>query len=187
MNRNSTASCARRTAMFWVAALLLAACRPVTPLPQLSVQTEGESRITAERDGQALVLDLYSETGIGSARIALPQVENAREIVMRLHLRGLEQFTFAWPAAAPEATVRASVASAGEPIVRQELLRAGESSAEPLDRQSPFWMDIGLVSAESGVPAAIPLQNGYFAVRVPREFLRSGQSSFALDWIDFYR
>jgi hypothetical protein len=47
-------------------------------------------------------------------------------------------------------------------------------------------MNIRLVPA-AGSPATIPLQDGYIEVEAPRDFLASGQTKFAIRWIDFYR
>lgn len=164
-----------------LAGLLLCACAPLSPAPGVQVEAARDAVITAERRGSALVLDITSETGIGSAAITLPEEPQVRDLVLRLRLRGLEQLEFAYNAAA----VRVSVASTGEPLVRAEAQRAGAESWEAISAGSPYWMDVGILG-EGGEPS-IPLQDGYFDVRAPADFVRGGHRSFTLSWVDFFR
>jgi len=69
-----------------------------TPVPvDLDVTLEGPhpetDRVVAARDGRLLVIDIFSGTGIGRARIARPQGGWPARIQFRLHLRALEGFT----------------------------------------------------------------------------------------------
>lgn len=150
---------------------MLAACRPVQPAAAVTVTDARNAAVTSEWRGQTLLLEITSPTGIGSASITLGEGVVPRDIVVRLHLAGLEQITFAYAGA----TVQGSLSSVGEPAVRQEVLLPGAAAPEAIDEDSPYWLTIA------------SLDEGGFDVRVPEDFLASGARAFALSWIDFYR
>lgn len=171
--------------MMTLAALLMTACALPTAQPAAGVTVTGakDAEITAERRGDVLIFDVRSETGIGAAQISLPAGSAPRDMILRLHLRGLENLTFAYGAG----TVQVSVPSDGEPIVREVFTPADESKARPIERGSRFWMDVGILSNDPAATPTLPLEDGHFDVSAPRDFLEGGNTDFTLSWIDFYR
>jgi hypothetical protein len=176
-------------ALVCLAALpLVAACVPLqpaapAPLPELQVENARNADISASRAGDAVIVEVRSETGIGSASIALPEDDSVREIILRLHLKGLENLTFS----APDGHVVTVAVSSGDTIVRQMLHTPDSSIEEEIRAGSPWWMETGIISGEGGVEPTIPLEGGHFDIAVPRAFLREGGSAFDLAWVDFYR
>lgn len=70
---------------------LLSACQPVRPEPPLSVVlTKPEDAAKVQREGQNIIVDLYSPSGIGGAQLQWPDRLDTAALVLRLHLEGLE-------------------------------------------------------------------------------------------------
>ena len=168
-----------------LATLLLAACAApaAQPATDITVTAAADAEISAERRGDALIIDVHSESGIGSARIGLPPGSVPRDLIVRLHLRGLEKMTFTYDAG----TIQVEVPSTGEPIVHESFQPAGDSAAQVIARGSPHWMNVGILSNDPAATPAIPLDNGHFDVSAPPNFLTSGSTDFTLSWVDFYR
>ena len=124
------------------------------------------------------VMDIHSDTGIGSASFELVSGSMPDAILLRLHLKGLEEFQLI----SKQDNVSASVSSGGVFNGTNERVLFFNSEV-PIGSIHPLWMDIRIVSASKETPLA----DGYFEITVPREFLRKAGNSFAISWIDFYR
>jgi hypothetical protein len=124
------------------------------------------------------VMDIHSDKGIGSATFELIEGSMPDVIVIRLHLKGLEGFQLA----STQDTVSASVSSGEVFNVTNE--RVLFLNAEiPIGSIHPLWLDIQIVSESKHVP----LEDGYFEITIPPEFIRKAGNSFEIQWIDFYR
>jgi hypothetical protein len=144
--------------------------------------------ITKNPDDQASIeyangagwIDIHSPTGIGYADLELESGIMPGEIVLRLHLKGLEQLQLI----SPQESIRDYVSSGGAfHITEETIVSSGTESA--LLPGHPLWMEIQVVSEQS--EKKIPLEEGYFEVTIPREFLQKAGTSFRVEWIDFYR
>jgi len=126
------------------------------------------------------VIDVQSPTGIGSADFELESGVMPENIVLRLHLKGLEEFRLI----SDETAIAASVSSSGSFSINDQRVNSSgsEYSITSID---PFWMKIEIVSDLA--TKKIPLEDGYFEITVPKEFIRSAGNSFEIQWIDFYR
>ncbi len=164
-----------------LALLAIVACSAV-PQPPATFEvelTKPEDSIEVSSENGATIIDVTSPSGIGSARITRTVGAMPQEIIFRMHLKGLEHFSFAFH----DDVVEISIPSSGghAPIVLNK--NAGPSEVNPLNASSPLWMETSTVPPGQ----AIPLSDGYFEIRAPRAFLESDADSFAIDWIDFYR
>ena len=112
------------------------------------------------------LIDIQSPTGIGSAAFELESGTMPGNMILRLHLKGLEEFRLT------SAKDQISAAVSGGEIENQTILSSGTES--PLLPGHPLWMEIQ--------PA-----EGYFDVTVPQEFIRNAGKTFEIEWIDFYR
>lgn len=100
-------------------------------------------------------------------------------VILCLHLKGLENFKITNSEVTLEATV-----SSQDGKVRQ--WKDGKVDS-PLDIKSPYWMTIRLVG-EDGKPATtIPLNDSYFDIQLPKAFFKNNPKSITVNWIDFYR
>jgi hypothetical protein len=139
-----------------------------------------DARVTVAADAQQAVVEVFSPSGIGSAEVVITSAARPQKIVLRLHLRGLEQLRFTYG----DATVTASLSSTGDSATQQTY--RGDGQEQAIVEGSPYWMSIRLVPA-GGSPATIPLENGYIEVEAPQDFLANRKTKFAIQWIDFYR
>jgi hypothetical protein len=158
---------------------LFAACTPAPAgdQPPVGVSTgKGEDRVTVTTTGSQVVLDIYSPSGIGSARVTLGRGQRPTQVLMRLHLVSLEGLRFAYGVTVvqvavlgPDHTVQESVGGQGG---AQKTITAG----------SPYWMPVQVV----GNPAA-GVKSAYFEVTAPQDFIMGANSIFNLSWVDYYR
>ena len=117
------------------------------------------------QNGTSLI-DIQSPTGIGSAAFELESGTMPGNMILRLHLKGLEEFRIQ----SAKDQISASLSS-GE-IENQTILSSGTES--PLLPGHPLWMEI-----QPG--------EDYFEVTIPQEFIRNAGKTFEIEWIDFYR
>jgi hypothetical protein len=166
--------------------LALAGCVPLPeatpagPTVRLAALAPGDSIAVEEAADGSVILDITSARGIGRAEIERLGPAPA-SLVLRLRLKGLEEFRLVWG----DTEVTAHVGS-GSPAVRQELSRPGatpSAAAAEIDSTSPYWLPIRIEAANP----TIPLADGFFAVSAPPAFLQAAPARFTVRWIDFYR
>lgn len=158
---------------------VLAAC--ATPpaagpaMPQFQIATDKpDDVVTAAMDGERLLVDVQSASGIGSAGVRAADGAMPADVSMRFHLRGLEQMTFAFG----DAIVKLSVPSGGDRPVIQSVVEGGQES--PITPASPYWMEVTQTAAAGSAEAI-------FEVAAPQAFSDSPTANFTIGWIDFYR
>lgn len=148
--------------------------------PDFAVTTKNnDDRVSIQHDSGTAYIDVYSPRGIGSATFELEAGGMPEQVIVRLHLTGLEQFRLT----SARDIVSASVSSGEQLQITQTLLSSGGES--PIAPGDPLWMEIEVISGSA--EPAIPLREGYFEVLLPEEFLRQAGRSFEVQWIDFYR
>lgn len=166
--------------MLIVFATALAACQVTGADPYLvavSAPKDGD-RIVANVQGEQLVMDISSPTGIGMARATILSAEEPAALELRLQLQGLEELRFAYG----EQVIMVAVSSSGDGSVRQAVAQNG-GLARPLTPDSPYWMEVRVEQSEPGGATPTPL----FVVQAPPDFLQQGGRNFEVSWIDFYR
>lgn len=142
-------------------------------------------QIEVSFEKQAAVFDIFSPDGIGGAEVKLASGALPEKILLRLHLKGLEEFRLT----ASDKTLLAEVSSHGNNAVRESISDTSKNGDgwETIDPNSPYWMDIKMVNPETKPAPKVPLKNGYFEMAVPQYFIKSKISAFSIRWIDFYR
>ena len=138
-----------------------------------------DDQVNIQQENGITTVDIYSDMGIGSAKIELESGGMPEEMLLRMHIRGLEEIRLV----SEQAVVVASGSSSGSFAINDQRVNSSgsEYSITPID---PLWMKIEIISNQA---KKIPLESGYFEITVPREFLRSAGNSFEIEWIDFYR
>jgi hypothetical protein len=139
-----------------------------------------DTRVTVGADAGRAVVEVFSPSGIGGAEVEITSAALPQTIVLRLHLRGLEQLRFTYG----DTTVTTSLSSASDNTANQTYQGAGQE--QTIAEGSPYWMSVRLVPP-SGSPATVPLESGYIEVEAPKDFLARRQTKFAIQWIDFFR
>ncbi len=177
--------------VFLVGGLIFTTCgageRPiaVTPSSQPNITViPGGDDVTSEvaLQDDELFIDIYSESGIGSATIVIPNESRPAKVILRMHLNGLEQLQMAYD----DLIIEASVTSTPPYSVRQSVTK-DDGTVTEIDLSSPYWSEITIESDETESLVTIPLNSGYFELMVPADFLNGGYDSLSISWIDFYR
>lgn len=130
---------------------------------------------------QKALFNIKSPFGISQAVVEREGETWPETVVLRLHLKGLENFR----ASNGKVTISAA-AGIQEGKVKVRLWKDGKENA-PLDQKSPFWTDIRITRGDGEVAKEIPLQDGYFEITLPKAFFEGNPQSVTLSWIDFYR
>lgn len=149
------------------------AAGPATPEFQIATD-KPDDVVTATMDGERLLVDVQSASGIGSAGVRAADGAMPPAVLIRLHLNGLEQMTFAFG----DAIVKLSVPSGGDRPVIQSVVEGGQES--PITPESPYWMEVTRTTAAGSAETL-------FEVAAPPAFSESPTPNFTLGWIDFYR
>ena len=148
--------------------------------PGFTVTTKNEGdRVDLQYENGFTFIDVYSSSGLGSAEFKLTSGTMPEEMVLRLHLKGLEELRLT----SAQTSIAASVSNSDSSDIHQRIIAA--SSDSPLLPSHPLWMKIEIVTEQA--EKKIPLEEGYFEVTVPEEFIRKAGNSFEIEWIDFYR
>jgi hypothetical protein len=147
--------------------------------PEFRVTVKNQDdKITILDENSRTVIEIHSDFGIGSASLTLVSGTMPDTLLLRLHTQGLEEFQLI----SAQVTLDASVPSgeAGQPVGERIVSSALEY---PILPGHPLWMRVEVVAENKN----IPLDEGYFEITIPREFLRNAGASFEVRWIDFYR
>jgi hypothetical protein len=149
--------------------------------PVFTVTTKNqEDQIDIWQENSMTIFDIYSPTGIGTANFELESGSMPEKLILRLHLTGLEEFRLL----SHQTTIVLS-GSSSEVFnsTNQRVIASGnEYSLTPID---PLWTKVEIVSGKAD--KKIPLEEGFFEITAPKEFIRSAGNSFEIQWIDFFR
>lgn len=153
-------------------------------------ETQPAFKITTKRDDDKVevktekdkaVFFIQSPFGISEAKIERLERKWPDAVVLRLHLKELENFKVS----NGKVRLNASVSSSAD----KHDVRLWKDSEEdsPLDAKSPSWMEIRMIDADGKPAKAIPLKDGYFEVQLPKALFEVNPNSITVNWIDFYR
>jgi len=131
-------------------------------------QTNNQLRLTTV--DQATVLDILSERGIGRANVQWIGGDYPARILLRFHLRGLEELRFTYATT----TITLSIPSTGAENVQQQVATSAPGENQPVIPTSPYWMKT-VVTAD------------WIEVEPPPAFLQGRHAGFTVQWIDFFR
>jgi hypothetical protein len=184
---NGITSVNTRYFICWLAACAVAISQLVSgdvsaqEVPVFQVKAEGDgANATISIQDKTAVLDIHSRSGIGSATIERVSGPAPEKIVVRLRLKGLEEFRLSYD----RTVIIARVSSSDSRNITQSVDPPG-GDERSLTPDSPHWMEIRIVSDQS--PPRIPLRQGSFEITLPKDVLGKGRRSFSIRWIDFYR
>ena len=163
-----------------MAAVLSTGCTDVVEEPQFKLTTKHDNdKVEVKVESGKTVFSVHSPFGISQAIIERAD-ENWSDIVMlRLHLKGLENFKVS-----NGITTLEAAASSQDGTVR--LWKYGKEDS-PLDANSPYWMEIRILDGDDEPTTIIPVKDGYFEIPLPRALFDDNPKSITVSWIDFYR
>ncbi len=150
--------------------------------PEINATTKkAEDRVEFSRKDGATIASVRSPSGIGSATINRTTGDWPERMVLRLHLHGLEglkvsngKLEFVAEVAGPD---------------KKRFLQVNKSSQPSNPPESKTLATYEIRSFDQGGRPAdnIPLKDGYFEVRLPKELFADNPESITINWIDFYR
>lgn len=134
-------------------------------------------------DGRA-VIDVTSDSGIGGLQAKKSAGEWPAEVVVRLHLNGLESLEIGYD----QFLIKSGFSSTSDPAPLPTVYAVSDTNeAQPVFGAGETFYPTIRVVPEAGSQPAIPLQNGYFEITLPANFHTGQPDSFTMQWIDFYR
>ncbi|TWT84913.1 hypothetical protein CA13_63940 [Planctomycetes bacterium CA13] len=153
------------------------ACGDDPPFKITTKRDDDKAEVTVEQN--KAVISVRSPFGISQAVIERRSNKWPTTMMLRLHLKGLENLKVT----SGKVTLEASVLSQDGKV---RLWRDGKENL-PLDVKQPLWMEIRMVDKDGEPTKTIPLKEGYFEMKLPKALLEDNPKSIRLNWIDFYR
>lgn len=142
---------------------------------------EGDAvRISVE--GKVATLDVTSLRGIGGATITRKVEKWPEQIVLKVHLRGLESLTIT----VGKVALRASVLSHSGNTRLLHVVRDGKEGPR-LKPGDEMWMEIKVLDSQGKEAKGLPPKEGWFEMSIPAALLAGEEKGLDLHWIDFYR
>jgi len=148
--------------------------------PRFRITTKREDdkvEVTVEKDKAAI--SIRSPFGISQAIIERHENRWPTSVMLRLHLKGLENFKVT----NGNVTLEAALSS------QDGKVRIWKDSMEDqsLDARHPYWMDIRMIGKDGKPVKTIPLKDGYCEIQLPKALFEDNPKSITVNWIDFYR
>ncbi|MBM4041158.1 MAG: hypothetical protein FJ290_21870 [Planctomycetes bacterium] len=182
----------RATSFLPFAALLAAAAVALAaePAPQKANEA-GALEAKCEKEGDAVkvtveggkaILSVTSKSGIGRATVERKAERWPDELILRLHLRGLEALNIA----AGDLRLSTSLPSYTGGTRLYRVSKEGDEGLK-VDKDSPYWMDIQVFGLDGKPIKGLPRDGGWFEMRLPKGLLGDQVKVVTLRWIDFYR
>lgn len=167
-----------------IPALLLLTVAATTAIaddtPPFKITTKRDNdRVDVKTEKDKVAFSVHSPFGISNAVIERVDEKWPDAVVLRLHLKGLENFSMS----NDKVKLQASVSSQDGKV---RLWKDGNEDT-PLDAKSPYWTEIQMVGRDGKKAKTIPLNDGYFELQLPKAFFEGNPKSIMLNWIDFYR
>ncbi len=156
------------------------------PSPIKVTTKRAEDKVEVEFEQNKALISIRCPSGIGSAVIERTGRAWPKQVIIKLHLRGLESLRIT----NGRSSLQASIPSG---VTRPKLRLWKDDLEQSLDSKSPFWMDVRMISGNAISAERTPLTDGHLLMRIPKIFFdtldeHSGTpSAITLNWIDFYR
>ena len=163
-----------------MAAVLSTGCTNTVKETQFKITTKRDNdKVEIKVEQDTTVFSVHSPFGISQTVIERTDKNWSGIVMLRLHLKGLENFKVSNGIITLEAAV-----SSQDSIVR--LWKDGKEDS-PLDSKSPYWMEIRMVGNDGKPTTSIPVTDGYFEIQLPKALFEDNPKSITVNWIDFYR
>ena len=160
--------------------VLSTGCTDVVKDTQLKITTKrADDRVDVKVEKDRMVFSVRSPFGISQTVIERTDGNWPDIVMLRLHLKGLENFKIS----NGKITLEAAVSSQDGKV---RLWKDGKEDS-PLNSKSPYCTEIRMFSDDGKPTTTIPLTDGYFEVQLPKALFEDNPKSITVNWIDFYR
>lgn len=129
------------------------------------------------------VLSIRSATGIGKVTIERKGSHWPQNLVLQLHLNGLEHLSFD----NGHSVLNISVSSSEKDTKRRCRVWLNDKEQELLDSESPYWVVVQRSGSDGHPSKEITLSSGCFGIRIPKAYIQDSSKTITISWIDFYR
>jgi len=153
------------------------ACDGDPPFKITTKRDDDKVEVAFEQD--RAVISIHSALGISQAIIERSDNKWPTSVMLRLHLKGLENFKLT----NGNVTLEAALSSQDGKV----RIWKDNDEAQLLDAKHPYWLEIRMVGKDGKPVKTIPLKDGYFEIQLPKAMLEDHPNSITLNWIDFYR
>jgi len=152
------------------------------PPARFTVTTrKADDTVAVGGDQERTAFDVRSPSGISREVIGRTGDAWPKAVVVRLHLKGLENLKVS---AGTVAVGAAAALRDGRVEVRQWVLDKDDT---PLAATDPRRLAIRVLGKDGKTAAGVPLDGGHFEVTLPAAVLRANSTSLTVEWVDFYR
>lgn len=141
-----------------------------------------DDAIKITTDAGKTAFSVTSASGIGGTTITRKAAHWPDQLVLRVYLRGLESLNIA----SGDLKLQASVSSTSGNTRLLVVWKDGKDGP-PLDKNSPYWMEIQPRDAEGKPVKGLPEEGGYFEMVVPKALMTDAVTQLSLSWVDFFR
>lgn len=162
------------------ATCLSIADEPPAHLFKITTRRETD-QVRIKREKDKVFFTVASSVGIGQAVIERAVKHWPKFVVIRLNLKGLENFKVTGKGVILEASVSSTDGK------HQVLIREEDQKERYLKPDDPLWLNIQVLDADGQPTKRLPLKDGYFEIELPKPFFENNPISITIDWIDFYR
>lgn len=136
--------------------------------PPFKITTKRDNdRIEMKAEKDKVLFSVHSPFGISHTIIERTGETWPEAVLLRLHLKGLENFS----ATNDKVKLEASV-SCQDGKVR--LWKDAQEDSQ-LDSKSPYWIEIRMIGSDGKPSKDIPLKDGYFEMQLPKAFFEGNR------------
>ena len=135
--------------------------------------------VDVEVKNSSMIFSVRSPFGSSQAVIESTSGNWSDSVILRLHLKGLENLKVS----NGKVTIEAAVSSQDG----QVRLWKDSREEETLDSKSQYWTEIRMIGKDGKPETKIPLEDGYFEIQLPKAMFEDSPKLITINWIDFYR
>jgi hypothetical protein len=154
--------------------------KPLATAAPFKITSKNAGSLTTSVEGERTIFSIKGP-GIGDAKVQRLGEAWPKEVVLRVYLGGLENFTIS----SGEVKLSTSVLSHSGNQQLSHLWKEGKEGPS-LDEKSPFWMEIHRLDATGKPAEGLPPKGGWFEMTLPQALIKESDT-IELGWIDFYR
>jgi len=132
---------------------------------------------------EKVVVDIRSPRGISHAVLNRTGEKWPEVMMLRLHLKGLEDFQII----TDQHRLKLFVSNGPQPELTVLQVNPDTGEETKLDRDSPWWIPLKRMGADGKPSVEVPLTDGYLEIPLPKKLLKTNPESITFKWVDFYR